>query len=282
MSKKCDLTINDYSQEAIQKAVKNQIIDNPVSTYSLAIGGIGLVAGFAFGKSEWCYISGVVFVIALLIFLINITFRREIFAKRYVVVLNKRSEEKRAKLLESIKKHFMDYSKNKDLEVYSSQGEEQFVRIKEKYNNYKECLDEKFEKTELTYGRFLGAGEQIYFSVLDNLERIASALKIVAGIDDDYIRQRMQHLDSLAREDNLQEADKKEMKTLTERLTLKKQQLEKVNELLTINEEAMTQLDQSTARLSELNTTRNRASIDMDTARAELEELIKRSSKYSI
>ncbi|MCK4258188.1 MAG: hypothetical protein KAX49_04380 [Halanaerobiales bacterium] len=282
MSKKSDLTINDYTQEAIQKAAISKIMDNTVSTYSLTIGGIGLVSALVFGKKEWLYASCGLIVIALLVYLVNYVFRRDVFAKKYVVLLNRRSEEKRVELLERIKHILAEYGNNSELRVFSSQGEEQFTRIKEKYLNYKDCLEDKFDPNELTYGRFLGAGEQIYFSVLDNLERVTSALKIVSGIDEEYIRQRMQHLDILAQENRLQEADKKEMKTLSDRLALKKQQMDKINELLTINEEAMTQLDQSTARLSELNTTRNRASVDIATAREELEELIKRSSKYSV
>ena len=112
-------------------------------------------------------------------------------------------------------------------------------------------LADKLNRKELTFARYLGTAEQVYLSVLDNLLSVASTLKSAATIDSSYIQSRLDLLGSI---ETPAEADLQETQTLNKRLDLRVKQLERVNTLLTKNEVAMTELDNTTAAISQMRT----------------------------
>ena len=59
-----------------------------------------------------------------------------------------------------------------------------------------------------------------------------------------------------------------------------KETLDKVNDLVTRNEVAITQMDKLGAALAELRTLPGGASVDLDTAIQEMEELAKQAYRY--
>ncbi len=275
-------TSNDYSQAAIKKAVTEMIVQNPFSLYSLSLGTLGLTASFVLGIPVLLPVSGACLTCGISGYAVNFLFRKDRIARKYIEKLNFKMEKYREEMLKNISKKLSAENFEHDLKDFASQGAEQFKMIKDKFDNFKSILDEKFEPNEITYGRYLGAGEQLYLSVLDNLEKIASKLKVADGIETGYIKERMKYLEELQKKGTMEDADIKEMKTLKERHELRQKKMSEINEHLTSNEEAMTQLDKAAAVISELKTKTGRAKMDMDTAREELEELLKRSNKYEI
>ncbi|MBN2531674.1 MAG: hypothetical protein JXB88_02215 [Spirochaetales bacterium] len=280
MEKNKSLLKIDFSQGAIQKAVQGKIIQNPVSMYSVALGAVGAIAAGILFPSLFlviCSTGLVLFGIASVI--INFALRKNIFETRHLSYLNNLLNKQKQLVLGRLKRELKKLSSDKGLKIYSDQAVYQFEKIQTKFDNFKRILSEKFNPEEITYGRFFGTTEQLYLSVLDNLEDITNSLATISNIDDDYITERMNYLTGLA---SPEDADKREMTTLTTRKELKQKSLEQINELLTINEEAMTQIDISMTTISRTKTKMGRASMDMEVARQDLEELINRTKKYSI
>jgi hypothetical protein len=269
MEKTKSLMKIDFSQGAIRKAVQGKIIQNPVSIYSVALGTVGLVAAGILFPSLFLVIISVGFVsFGLISIIINFALRKNIFETRHLAYLNKLLDRQKQTVLTRLKRELKKLSSAKGLKVYSDQAVRQFEKIRTKFDNFKRILSEKFDPTE-----------QLYLSVLDNLEDIMNSLGTISNIDDEYIEERMNYLAGLT---SPEEADKREMTTLTTRKELKQKSLERINELLTINEEAMTQIDLSMSTISQTKTKMGRASVDMEVARQDLEELINRTKKYSM
>jgi hypothetical protein len=280
MTKNKSLMKIDFSQGAIQKAVQGKIIQNPVSVYSIAIGTVGAIAaGILFPSLLLVICSIGIITFGLFSMIINFALRKNIFETKHLAYLNKLLDKQKQQVLSRLKRELKKLSSDKGLKVYSDQAVQQFEKIRTKFDNFKRILSEKFDSTEITYGRFFGTTEQLYLSVLDNLEDIMNSLGTISNIDDGYIKERMNYLSGLT---SPEDADKREMDTLTTRKELKRKSLERVNELLTLNEEAMTQIDLSMSTISQTKTKMGRASIDMEVARQDLEELINRTKKYSM
>ncbi len=153
---------------------------------------------------------------------------------------------------------------------------DQFHDIQKKIENFREVLGKKLNSEEMTFSRYIGSAEQVYLSVLDNLEKISTILESISTIDVSYIDERLQALKKLK---SPAEADGEERKTLLERQKLRDDRLQEVNELLTENEQAMTELEKATVSL--VSITKSRASVDMETARKQLEELALRAHQYA-
>jgi hypothetical protein len=212
-------------------------------------------------------------------FFINLIFRKDRFANNYIDKINKQMEQQQQIILQKLKNNLSKYKSIRGLENYSMQAVKQFEKIQSKFNSFKKLLSEKYNAKELTYARYLGTAEQLYLSTLDNLTDIMNTLESVSSIDINYLEDRFRLLENLK---NPQDADIREVDTLKKRKMLRLNQLEKINELLTLNEEAMTQIDLSMATISVTKTKIGRASMDMETAREELQELIRRTKKYSL
>ncbi|MBN1798687.1 MAG: hypothetical protein JW822_08920 [Spirochaetales bacterium] len=279
MEKKKKLTTIDFSQKSVNKAVLGDIFQNPVSTYITALAGIFLFANIMIlGIPALLYATIGAVVLGIGSFFVNLFFRKEHFASKYLNHINTQMEIQQQKILINLKRDLAKYRCIKGLENYSEQAVKQFEKIQKKFSSFKRLLSEKYDAKELTYARYFGTAEQVYLSTLDNLTDIMNTLESVSTIDLNYVDERFTYLKSLT---VLEEADKREIETLNKRTELRKQQLEKINELLTLNEEAMTQIDLSLATISEAKTKLGRASMDMETARQELQELIRRTKKYS-
>jgi hypothetical protein len=280
MEKNKSLMKIDFSQDAIQKAVRGKIIQNPVSLYTTALGTVGVVASTILFPGILLVVCSVgLIAFGIISGIVNFAARKSVFETKHLAYLNKLLDNQKKMVLARLQRELKKFSTSKDLKLYSGQAVQQFEKIQKKFDNFKRILSEKFDTSEITYGRFFGTTEQLYLSVLDNLEDIVNSLATITNIDDSYIKERVTHLKSL---ESPEDADKRELETLKTRQDLKKNSLEQINELLTINEEAMTQIDLSMSTISQTKTKMGRASIDMEVARKDLEELINRTKKYSM
>ncbi|MBN2443075.1 MAG: hypothetical protein JXJ04_17075 [Spirochaetales bacterium] len=280
MEKNKSLMKIDFSQAAIQKAVRAKIIQNPVSVYTTAFGTVGVIASSILFPSLLLTIcSAGLISFGIISGIVNFAARKSIFETKHLAYLNTLIDKEKQMVLKRLQRELKKLSASKELKVFSNQAVRQYEKIQTKFDNFKRILSEKFDTSEISYGRFFGTTEQLYLSVLDNLEDIMNSLGTISNIDDGYINERLTYLASL---ESPEEADKREKETLLTRKDLKEKTLIRVNELLTINEEAMTQIDLSMATISQIKTKMGRASIDMEVARKDLEELINRTKNYSI
>ena len=268
-----------FSDSATRKAVLGSTLQHPLTLFPVAVGVLGAVgvvlfnaptlaigaavAGLSTGFGAWC---------------VNYIVRNKTFANRYVESLRAAMEKQRAFVLQKIRSELMEASDVPGAKEYVDQGSSQFRLIQACFESLKSILGEKLNQGELTYMRYLGTAEQVYLAVLDNLQDIATLLKTVRAIDFKHIEER---LDSLKKMDKLAETDRLELETLEKRMTLRQTQMDKINALLTVNERAMTEIDQTTAAIAAVRTTQGRATTDMESALTELEQLAKRSSKYT-
>lgn len=270
--------IGDFSSKATKKAVLSTTLQHPLTLYPVAVGILGALGivlfnapalavgaaagGFGVGVGTW---------------LVNYLARNKTFASRYLEALQRKLESQRTAVLEKLKQDLVLAKAVQGAEDFARQGASQFKMIQDRFENLRGILAEKLNTGEITYARYLGTAEQVYLSVLDNLQNIATLLKSIRTIDQGYVRERM---DALGKLGELAEADEQEMETLVRRLKLREDQIEKINTLLTHNERAMTELDQTTTAIASVQTVKGRATTDMETAIKELEELAKRSQRY--
>ena len=160
-----------------------------------------------------------------------------------------------------------------------TEGVSQLTQLQRKLESLTEVLRRRLDAGELTYGRYLGAAEQVYLAAVDNLRDVGVALKSVSAIDLDYIDTRLNELERP--EVFLSESDRGEVDTLRKRRALFVGQMHKVKELMAQNENAMTVLDKTATVFATTRTSRGEAELDADTAIAELEQLAGRIGSYS-
>jgi len=270
--------ISDYLPEAIQKAVIDAGIKHPATVYPVAVGaGTGFVG--------WLFGFPILYAVALAGFLFGsgwaifqIFFSYEKIGNRYIRELNLRQKEYEFYLRGMLEKELQESYQIKGLEEYAKQGIRQFGIIQENLASIQELLGLKLNQKELTFGRFLGSAEQVSLSVLDNLKDIVSLLKSAAAIKPDYIQDR---LNALSKRNPRTEEDIKQQEALKERLQLRESQLQKINTLLTQNEEAMTEMGKISAAVAEWQTDRDFADIDFESAITRLHDLAKLAHEYN-
>ena len=272
--------IGDFSRKATQKAVLTHTLQHPLTLFPVAIGVLGTIGillfqapvlaigaaagGFGIGVGSW---------------LVNYLFRNKTWANRYVEKLHKKIEEQKEAALLKIERDLLHSQTVKGTEAFAEQGAAQFKMIQDCFENLRSILGEKLNAGELTYSRYLGTAEQVYLSVLDNLQNIATLFKSIRTIDRDYLEDRVSSLKAMKA---LSEADEQELETLEKRSRLREEQIKKIDMLLTHNEKALTELDQTTTSIAAVKTSQGRAKVDLESAMKELEELAKRSQKYSV
>jgi hypothetical protein len=271
-------TANDYLPAAVQKAVVANGLKHPLTVYPLAV---GLSCGFV----GWLFALPLLYLLAIAGFLFGggwaafqIFFMSKKNRKRYLQQLNEKQKQYERYLRDILKNGLIECSTIKGMEQYALQGKAQFRSIQEKLRNIRGLLEIKLKSGEMTYGRFLGAAEQVSLSVLDNLKTAVTTMKSMESIRTDYIHQRLSALHS---QKKMNRDEKKEAKTLQERLNLWKQQQLKVNRLLAKNEEAMTQMEQISAAVANWQTDGRFAQSDFESAIARLQELARQAHEYN-
>jgi hypothetical protein len=144
--------------------------------------------------------------------------------------------------------------------------------LREKLQGLTGVVERRLNAGELAYGRYLGTAQQVYLSAVDNLHEVAVALRSKAAIDPVYIEKRLGELPANGAHE--------ERETLLERHALLETQNDKVTQLLSQNETAMTALSNTAAALAAVRTERGHAKVDATTAMSELEQLASRARHF--
>lgn len=275
-----EVTVIDFSRKATQSAIVTKTVTHPFFVYPAVCGTLGIVTLLLFEIPALlsfftigCFIFGVGSLF------INFFFRKQQMANIYIWEIHARFEREGKRKIQKLRREFTMYKEAKGCERYARQAEGQFEKAQDKFEHNKDMLRRKFDPTELTYGMYLGSAEQVYHSVLDNLQAAADFLGSAAGIDPEYIETQMRRLAGLA---ELEKADEDEKETLIQRKKLREEHLQNVNRLLTLNEQALTGLDTVIGKLAAVKTAPGKASVDSETAIQELAELAKRAHIYSM
>ena len=261
-----------FDEAAVNRAVLRKTAGHPLSVYPTVGAVLGGLAVALFGPSV-LLVAGVSGGAALGLgsWLINYFFRRQSFAGAYL--------RRAHAALERETQRKLDHLREELTELEIGQGVAQLDRFKNKLDTLKRLLGQKLERTELTYGRYLGIAEQVYLSAVDNLHQVSLARRAMAAIDPRYIEKRIEELhetEDMSRADN-----QAELASLQERLELRALQERRISELLSQNETAMTQLDQTSAAIASIQTRPGHTRVDLETAMSDLAEMVARAHKYS-
>lgn len=269
--------LEDFSNQAIKKAIRNESFLHPLTLYPTALGMLSGFAAFLYDLPLLFLGMGGLVTIGAATSIVNYFFRDEAISANYLEKITKEFKKRRKRLLQTLESDLQKCKAMEGAEQYGVQGYEQFGRVEKKYNRLADQLGKKFSTTELTYGSYLGAAEQVHLSVLDNLLKVVSLLQSAESIDPDYIQMRMEELHNL---DSVSDADEREFKALKKRLELRRNQLEQVNSLLTQNEESMTIMDTTIAAIADLETSKGFAEGDLQGAMQYLQEIADRTQRY--
>ncbi|MBI5210583.1 MAG: hypothetical protein HY927_11490 [Elusimicrobia bacterium] len=270
----------DFSQGATKKAVLKATLENPVTMYSTGVGMLGALAIGLFGMTALPVAAAVGGLgIGVGSWLVNYFVRGRSLADRHVQKIYEELLKRRQRLLTGLEQTLGKVGRDArgDVRDYAGQASSQLAMARERFETLKATLEAKLNPGEMTYARYVGAAEQVYLSVLDNLSVMASMLRSVGAIDPAYIASRHKALKALK---SPADADRREFETLEERGRLLREKLDKVNELLTQNEVAITRMDQLGASLAELKISSQGGSVDLDTAIQEMENLAKQAHRY--
>lgn len=232
----------DFSKGGLTQAVLKGALAEPLVIYPIAA---GVLAGFGmwiFSPFLWLIIvTGVTLGTAVVIWVINITLRRDVYANIHLKYLFTAMEAQRQERIKLLQERFA--------KAGTERGAGQFQRLNEKFEAFQSILSEKLNQGELTYSRYLGMAEQLYLGTLDNLYDLVNILQSIRALD--------------------KESD------------LTKAQEIKQEFLLGQNEQALATLDNAIVALTDMRTGESRANADLEMAMVELQRLSKRSALYN-
>lgn len=269
---------DEYMPEAIQKAVVQKGIKHPATVYPIALGISSAVVGLLFETPALMAAALGLGLFGPLWAVSMIFFRHESIGSQYLDKLHQRQKKYERQLLQQIAQDLKECRRIVGLKVPATQGLEQLNSIQNKLANVQELLDMKLKPNEITYGRFLGAAEQVALGVLDSLRSLAGLLKSSASIKPEYIQKRIAQIESKT---NLSQEDQNQKKALQERMDLWTSQLDKANRFITRNEEAMTELERVSAAVAQWSTERKFSGSDLENTIQRLHELAAQAHEYN-
>lgn len=268
---------DEYLPAAIRKAVLQIGLKHPVTVYPIALGVSSAVVGLLFnmpvllGTALFLGLAGPLWAIA------QIFFRHDRLGSRYLESLHRKQKQYERYLIQKIEFGLKACTQTEPLKPYATTGVAQLKSIQIKLANVKELLGMKLRPSELTFGRFLGAAEQVALSVLDNLNAAASLLKSAGSIEPEYINHR---LAEIAAKPSPGKEDEDQRQSLQTRLDLWNDQLHQVDQLMAANESAMTEMERISAAVAQWQTGRKFADRDFESAIKQLHALAAQAHEY--
>ena len=265
----------DTSSERIRRNVLMRTLQQPVTLYPTAVGVLGGLAIGLFGANPIALAAALGGLGAGLGgFLVNYFGRQDRITAIELDELRRRMGERERELISSLRADLNRLMGDSDTDAYTRQGLQQLAMVQDRFDTFRSLLERKLNVSELTFGRYLVAAEQVHLAVLDNLSSIASQIESVTAIEDKYIKERLRELSKLM---SPAAADVEERRTLEERAKLRGSQLDRINTLLTRNEEAITKFDASNSAIAEMKGVSRRSDAGIESATADLEMIAKRA-----
>lgn len=264
----------EFSDETkIKRKIALDLIGHPVTFWSVPVGLTGMIAMLIDPSLIGLVLLTGGFGISMGSYIINYFFRGEVFEERYRQKFYERVIKEQKKSLEELEGDLRNFAKIKGAEEHVAQAEEQLSLVQKKLAALYSILKGKFNKGELTYVRYADIIEQGCGAVLDNIKYIVALVKSISTIDESYINARFKEL---SKSKTQSEADKKEIVTLSNRKIIREEQLNKINEVLTQNEELFTKIDEASVEIADLRLEKGSAMADAEAVFLELEKLVER------
>lgn len=248
-----------YSSAHLEKKVRDEICFHPITLFACLISFLGLFAFFLFKLMILYYVIVFGIILAAGSLIINLFFRKDVFERDQVVKLQEEIENANKEKMNDLKKGLYKCLEITNEDDCAKQALIQFVQIQEKFTLFNEILLKKFSPTEVTYGRFYSTAEQVYFVVLDNLDKFILNIETTDSFDLDYLEERYDSLEKKIKENVAEPSEEREFENVQKRIDLREDLLCEIKELLSQNEHALTQMDETSVKLSRIQTKRGRA-----------------------
>lgn len=268
---------DEYLPDAIRKAVVQTGMKHPATIYPIAMGVSAGVVGFLFNLPVLLAASLGLTLVGPAWAVWQVFFRHETLGSQYLESLHRRQKQYEAYLIDKIESGLNACCRTKEMKTTAATAIVQLRSIRIKLANVQELLGMKLRTNEITYGRFLGAAEQVSLSVLDNLNTVVGILKSAASIDPHYVQIRLKEL---AGKPDPSREDQDQKESLQERLDLWNSQLKHVNQLMARNEEAMTEMEHISAAIAQWQPDRKFAAGDFESAIKQLHALAQQAQEY--
>jgi hypothetical protein len=178
----------------------------------------------------------------------------------------------REERLKEIKKRI---SKVRYLENVGTLGEKaaiQLEQISDRSKGVDQVLLSRFNPGEITFARYQTAADQAFLAVLDQLDWAATALNTMDSM------KSIESMKSMKSTKSVQDPSG----DLNERQDLRDQQRKNIEEILKLNEQAITELDRLSTALNAIQTRSGESSVGLKDSIEELTELANRAKKYTI
>lgn len=252
---------------SLRKALLKTSFGSPYVTYPTVAALLGSMAGALFGFTG--VFLGVITTGALIAsggLFTELVVRRDENMKRIMTELSKNMEARREALVSGLKKEIES--------LKLAQADKQLNDFQLKFTTFVDVLDDRFSPTELTFLRYLNVAEQVYLSGMDNLRNAVISHKAISSINVKDLRARMAVLDTSSNQ-------RVEREMLQERINGSDATQKQIDELMLMNERALTMLDQVTQKLAMTQVEKGMADSDTESAMNELARLGGMLSQYA-
>lgn len=274
-----DKSLKSLSAKAISKAVIAEGFSANSTKFPLAVGGLGFLACLLFGPSlplVLAAIGGGLVGGGSLFY--NCLIKGDDLKLEYIRQIQAKIREESEKRRKEIEKLLHDCQDISGADSFIEQAIAQYEHIQESLEGFLKVLEMKLDKGELTFSTFVGPGELVANSVLDNLEEIVVTLESIRSIDVGYIKTR---LSKLSRTKEKTPEDLAEEQAFKERQNIYEKQIQRVRALLVQNEEGITVLETSTTKIGQMNTQERFSELSLKESLAELQKIAERSQLYN-
>ncbi|SDH55652.1 hypothetical protein SAMN04488136_11972 [Vibrio xiamenensis] len=264
-----NLASNPLSERDLKQRLRKETINHPLTLSTFVVGALAGLAAFLFAQYD-----GVAFLLVAAIFSLLVcggfTLYRNVIGrhKSMLALIEKVRQEtcsRRVQIETSVHDGLSEFKEHQALH--------QLGQLKDKFSAFTTVLNLQFDSDEMAHKRYLTTAEQLYFSAVDNLRRFMVLRHSINAIDVKHIRQQLKNGESL---------DQSTRDALTKRLDIYQDAQYDMLHLLSINEQAMTKLDDVSSNLGSIQTREGLGTIGLEHAMQEIHTLISRAEKYDI
>ena len=129
----------------------------------------------------------------------------------------------------------------------------------------------------ITYQKFMRVTEEVYYNILDNLAQVKDIYQSIEDINLNYINSRIELLET---KDELTAEMGDELNSLKDKKEMILTELQAINKYLSINEQAITDLDNMKIKLAKLKTISQHADSELDLSIVNLRKMAASLNKY--
>jgi hypothetical protein len=241
-----EITVTDFSDVAVQKAVRSSGYLHPLTLYPPVIGiGAGVVA-ILFGVEILFYLAAIGILAGIGNAALRIFFLRDKMALNFQRMKRKALGEQARRATEELELNL--------LELGRERAAKQVKFLKDTFFRFKEKLVSQIGKDKPEYEQYLGSAEVMYLAALNNLKAVADNERDKRLIDVEDSKRRIEELKAEQKQgirDNTDEIDAQERQIRAFELAEQNSR-----DLIAEVEGSLTTLTEVTRSLSEITATR--------------------------